>query len=110
MPAMDETARLNKMMSQYQRALGMLSPEQREALKASGGQDEDTSAQQGGSLGSQQTDLVDGGNYTYEGGQLVPLEPPMATQHSERSSRFNAPKPEPTVADRLHEWPDISVR
>jgi hypothetical protein len=98
------------MMSQYQKALGMLTPEQRQALKASGGQDEDTSAQPGGGQDSQQTDFEDGGNYIFEGGKFVPADPPQATQHSERSSRFNAPKAEPTVQDRLHEWPDISIR
>jgi hypothetical protein len=120
-----EKTRFDGMMSQYQRALGMLSPEQRATLKTP----DDSAAQPNGGNVSQDSqqpadqgpDFEEGESYTFENGQFVPVEPPTPMSHSETVSR-SAPRDateselrakldrqvgKPSVS---HDWGDITAR
>jgi len=129
-----DASRFNKMMGAYQKALSLLTPEQRAALKDSGAVEQgqgtsDTSAQEDRDSGSDSQQTADTGpgfeegeSYTFENGQFVPFEPPTPMNHSETSRSLGRPK-ETTVSelraklDRevgkpsvTHEWPDITAR
>jgi hypothetical protein len=120
-----EKTRFDGLMSSYQRALGMLSPEQRATMKTP----DDSAAQpNGGNVGNdsqqpaaEETGFEEGESYTFENGQFVPLEPPTPMSHSETVSR-SAPR-EPSESelraklDRQvgkssvsHDWGDITAR
>ena len=104
---MIEVSRYNGLMAKHQAALAELA-----TLKGSGGQGTEAQYGQDTRQTPQQADpeFTDGEIYKVEDGQLVHFEPPMPNQYSEHSQRLAPRKAEPTVQDRLHEWPDISVR
>jgi hypothetical protein len=118
-PGTVDATRFNKMMGNYQKALAMLAPEQRETLKGSAqGADFDSLAQtpEGGSRPTAETaqpeTYQDGESYTFVDGKFVPFEPPTPGQHGESSGRF-APAREPSLRDMVpdpHAWPDIAAR
>jgi hypothetical protein len=129
-----DASRFNKMMGAYQKALSLLTPEQRAALKDSGAVEQgqgtnDTSAQEDRDSGSdsQQTaepepEFEEGVLYQLENGRMVAQEPPSPLSHSEFSRSIGKPKEtslselrakldrevgKPSVT---HEWPDITAR
>jgi hypothetical protein len=129
-----DKSRFDGLMGNYQKALGMLTPEQRAALKAPAAGQAGAQDQGGNAAGDSQhnagsepgrvndpTEYEDGAVYAYRDGQFVLTDPPVPFQHSEFVSR--GAKREPTLSelraesDRQagkpslsHSWPDITAR
>jgi hypothetical protein len=120
-----DKARFDGLMGSYQRALGMLTPEQRASLKsphepaADGTSDDDSAAAQTdlepirdegidlnfageepeeGSQQIEQPEFEEGVMYAFVGGRMVPQDAPTPLRHNGVSRTFGA-KREPTFAD-----------
>ena len=91
-----DKSRFDGLMGQYTRAWQLLTPEQRQQVKAQGSEEPDqgSGAQTDGDDtsdpdDSQQTgpEYEEGKQYTFQGGEFVPVLPPSPLRHNSRDQR-----------------------